>query len=134
VSEACRMMVVHPLDVYRLKRHVDRWGVEALNVRERRRPRMPNQIGPHIEQRIVAFALAHPGFGPRRISAELAREKWSGLRIGEHGVWRVLVRLGSTRRPGPVARHRDRYERIPSPPPPPDRACAAERPFDDAPR
>ena len=48
----------------RLKRQVDRWGLEALNVRERRRPRMPNQIGPHIEQRIVAFALAHPGFGP----------------------------------------------------------------------
>jgi hypothetical protein len=56
-------------------------GLEALNVRERRRPRMPNQIGPHIEQRIVAFALAHPGFGPRRISAELAREKWGGLQI-----------------------------------------------------
>ena len=75
---------------YRWKDKVDRWGLEALNVRERRRPRMPNQIGPHLEQRIVAFSLAHPGFGPRRISAELAREKWGGLRISEHGVWRVL--------------------------------------------
>ena len=36
---------------------------------------MSNEIGPHPEQRIVAFALAHPGLGPRRISAELAREK-----------------------------------------------------------
>ncbi len=94
VSEACRLMGVHRSTYYRLKRQVDRWGLEALNVRERRRPRMPNQIGPHLEQRIVAFALAHPGFGPRRISAELAREKWGGLRISEHGVWRVLVRLG----------------------------------------
>jgi hypothetical protein len=36
---------------------------------------MPNQIGPHLEQRIIAFALGHPGYGPRRISAELARAK-----------------------------------------------------------
>ena len=58
---------------YRLKHKTDRWGLEALRVRERRRPRMPNEIGPHLEQRIIAFSLAHPGFGPRRISAELAR-------------------------------------------------------------
>jgi hypothetical protein len=77
---------------------------------ERRRPRMPNQIRPHLEQRIVAFALAHPGFGPRRISVELAREKWGGLRISEHGVWRVLVRLGlntRAKRLALVASHRD---------------------------
>ncbi len=76
---------------YRWKRKVDRWGLDALQVRERRRPRMPNQIGPHLEQRIIAFALGHPGFGPRRISAELAREKWGGIRVSEHGIWRVLV-------------------------------------------
>jgi hypothetical protein len=40
-------------------------------VREPRRPRMPNQIGPHLEGRIIAFALRHPGFGARRIAAEL---------------------------------------------------------------
>jgi transposase InsO family protein len=82
---------------------------------------MPNEIGPHLEQRIVAFSLAHPGFGPRRISAELAREKWGGLRISEHGVWRVLCRVGLNtrgRRLALIARHRDPYERVPSPPPP----------------
>src|ERR1700749_3614809 len=65
VSQAGRLMGVHRSTYSRLKRQVDRWGLEALNVRERRRPRMPNEIGPHLEQRIVAFALAHPGFGPR---------------------------------------------------------------------
>ena len=90
VSAACRAMGVHRSSYYRLKRRVDRYGLEALKVRERRRPRMPNETGPHLEQRIVAFALAHPGLGPRRISAELAREKWGGIRISEHGVWRVL--------------------------------------------
>jgi hypothetical protein len=55
---------------------------------------MPNQIGPHPEGRIIAFALARPGCGPRRISAELAGEKSGGIRISEHGVWRVLCRVG----------------------------------------
>jgi transposase InsO family protein len=82
---------------------------------------MPNQIGPHLEQRIIAFALGHPGYGPRRISAELAREKWGGLRISEHGVWRVLVRVGlntRAKRLALIARHRDPYERRPALPPP----------------
>ncbi|HEY1457112.1 MAG TPA: DDE-type integrase/transposase/recombinase [Solirubrobacteraceae bacterium] len=121
VRPACRAMGVHHSTYYRWKHQVDRWGLDALRVRERRKPRMPNEIGPHLEQRIIAFSLAHPGFGPRRISAELAREKWGGLRVSEHGVWRVLVRVGlNTRgkRLALVARHRDPYERAPSPPPP----------------
>src|SRR3954454_4677703 len=121
VSAACRAMGVDRSTYYRLKKRVDRWGLEAFNVRERRRPRMPNQIGPHLEQRIIAFALGHPGYGPRRISAELAREKWGGVRISEHGVWRVLVRVGlntRAKRLALIARHRDPYERRPALPPP----------------
>jgi transposase InsO family protein len=121
VSAACRAMGVDRSTYYRLKKRVDRWGLEALNVRERRRPRMPNQIGPHLEGRIIAFALGHPGYGPRRISAELAREKWGGIRISEHGVWRVLRRVGlntRAKRLALIARHRDPYERQPDRPPP----------------
>jgi transposase InsO family protein len=121
VSAACRAMGVDRSTYYRLKRKVDRWGLEALRVRERRRPRMPNQIGPHLEQRVIAFALGHPGLGPRRISAELAREKWGGIRISEHGVWRVLCRVGlntRNKRLALIARHHDPYERQPQIPPP----------------
>ena len=99
-------------------------------MRERRRPRMPNQIGPHIEQRVLAFSLAHPGCGPRRISAELAREKWGGLRLSEHGVWRVLKRHGlstRTRRLALIAGYADAYERKP-PTPPPERHIEASEP------
>ncbi len=130
VSAACRAMGVDRSTYYRLKAKVDRWGLEALNVRERRRPRMPNQIGPHLEQRIIAFSLGHPGCGPRRISAELAREKWGGLRISEHGVWRVLCRVGlntRSKRLALIARHRDPYERQP-PIPPPERHIDASAP------
>jgi len=120
VRPACRQMGVHHSTYYRWRRNVDRWGLEALRVRERRRPRMPNQIGPHLEQRVIAFALAHPGFGARRISAELRRAKWGGIRISEHGVYRVLRRVGlntRSRRLALIARHRDPYERKPERPP-----------------
>jgi transposase InsO family protein len=130
VRPACRAMGVHHSTYYRWKRRVDRWGLEALRVRERRRPRMPNELGPHLEQRILAFSLAHPGFGPRRISAELARERWGGLRISANGIWRCLHRHGlntRSRRLGLVAGYAARYQRVP-PRPEPERHVEAERP------
>ena len=72
VSEACRAFGVHRSTYYLWKRRVERHGLEILRPRERRRPRMPNQLSPFVEERIVAFALGHPGFGPRRIASELA--------------------------------------------------------------
>jgi transposase InsO family protein len=120
VRPACRAMGVHHSTFYRWKAKVDRWGLEALRIRERRRPRMPNQLGPHLEGRIIAFSLGHPGLGPRRISAELARDKWGGIRISEHGVWRVLCRVGlntRSKRLALIARHADPYERKPDRPP-----------------
>jgi transposase InsO family protein len=130
VRAACRAMGVHHSTYYRWKSRFDRWGLEALRVRERRRPRMPNEIGPHLEQRVLAFSLAHPGCGPRRISAELARQKWGGLRISEHGVWRVLRRHGlstRTRRLALIAGYADAYERKP-PTAPPERHIEASEP------
>jgi len=130
VRQACRAMGVHHSTYYSWKSRVDRWGLEALRVRERRRPRMPNQIGPHIEQRVLAFSLAHPGCGPRRISAELVREKWGGICISEHGVWRVLKRHGlstRSRRLALIAGYADAYERKP-PCPPPERHVEASAP------
>jgi len=115
-SEACRQMGVARSTYYVWKRRLERYGLDGLRVRERRRPRMPNQIGPHLEFRVLAFALGHPGFGPRRISAELARPKWGGIRISEHGVWRVLRRFNlntRSKRLALIARHADPYERRP---------------------
>jgi transposase InsO family protein len=129
VRPACRAMGVHHSTYYRWKRQVDRWGLEALNVRERRRPRMPNQIGPHLEQKVIAFALAYPGLGPRRISAELAREKWGGVRISEHGVWRVLCRFNlntRAKRLALIARHADPFEERPRVAPPQRHIDASE--------
>src|SRR4051794_21719137 len=77
---------------------VERSGLEMLRPRERRPPRMPNQLSPVVETRVLAFSIAHPGLGPRRISASLAQERWGGLLVSPNGVWRVLRRHGLSRR------------------------------------
>ena len=122
VSEACRTFGVHRSTFYRWKRLVDRHGLEMLRPRERRKPKMPNQLPAMVEERIVAFAIAHPGLGPRRIASELRRKKWGGIVVSGNGVWRVLCRHGlNTRqkRLSLVAGYRAPYEppRQPEPEP-----------------
>jgi transposase InsO family protein len=98
VSEACRQFGLHRSTYYRWHQKVQQWGLDALHPRERRKPRMPNQTPPWIEQRVVAFALGYPGFGPRRIAAELARPQWGGVVLSANGVWLILRRHGLSRR------------------------------------
>jgi hypothetical protein len=126
VRAACRAMGIHPSTFYRWRSQVLRFGPEILMPRERRRPKMANQTSPFIGQRVVAFALGHPGFGPMRISAELRRTKWGGIVLSPNGVHRVLRRHGLNtrakrlglvagyaappepeRRPAPPQRHLD---------------------------
>ena len=75
VTRACRVFGAHRSTFYAWKRKVDRHGLEMLRPRERRSPRMPNQLSAMVEQRIIAYSLGHPGHGPDRISAELRRTK-----------------------------------------------------------
>ena len=122
VSEACRTFGVRRSTSYRWKRQVDRHGLEILRPRERRRPKMPNQLAAMAEERIVAYAIAHPGQGPRRISWELRRRQWGGIVVSANGVWRCLRRHGlhtRAKRLALIAGYRAPYEppRHPAPEP-----------------
>ncbi len=94
VSAACRTFGVHRSTYYAWKRQVDRHGLEMLRPRERRPPKMPNQLPAMIEERVLSFSIAHPGLGPKRVSSELAREKWGAIMVSPNGVWKVLCRHG----------------------------------------
>lgn len=80
VGAACRAMGVHRSTYYRWKRRVN--------------GSVPSEGRPHMERLVIAFALGHPTSGPKRISVELGREKWGGLRVSPSGVWRVLRSYG----------------------------------------
>jgi transposase len=113
VSAACRTFGVRRLTYYAWKRQVDRHGLEMLRPRERRRPQMPNALAKMIEQRIVSFLIAHPGLGPKRVSSELAREKWGAILVSPNGVWKVLCRQGlntRAKRLGLIAGYAAPYE------------------------
>jgi transposase InsO family protein len=129
VSAACRTFGIHRSTYYAWKRKIEREGLEALRPRERRRPRMPNQLSPLVEERIVAFALGHPGLGPRRISAELRRALWGGLEVSANGIWLCLRRHGlntRSKRLSLVAGYAAPYE--PPRDPLPERHVEAEHP------
>ena len=122
VSNACRIFGVHRSTYYRWKGMVERSGLEMLRPRERRRPQMPNQLSPMIEQRIVAFCLGQPGLGPRRVASRLARPEWGGLQVSPNGVYKTLCRHGlntRARRLALVAGYRAPFEppREPAPEP-----------------
>ena len=114
---------------YRWKVLIVRQGLEMLRPRERRRPQMPNALPRMIEERILSFAIAHPGFGPRRVASELARPKWGAIVVSPNGVWKVLRRHGlntRSKRLGLIAGYRAPYE--PPREPAPERHIDLDRP------
>ena len=116
VRAACRIMGVHPSTYYRWRKPVQRWGLDALRPRERRPPQSPRRTPPWLERQILALALAHPGWGPDRLAAELRRPRWGGHRRSPHGIWNVLRRAGlntRAKRLGLIAG----YQAPPAPPP-----------------
>lgn len=113
IAEACRRFGVHRSTYYAWKRSVDRHGLEVLRPRERRRPKMPNQLPKMVEERILSFSIAHPGLGPKRIAGELRRHKWGAIVVSPNGVWKVLCRHGlntRAKRLGLVAGYAAAYE------------------------
>ena len=129
VTAACRTFGVHRSTYYAWKRQVERHGLEMLRPRERRRPKMPNQLPKMVEERIVSFAIAHPGLGPKRVASELRREKWSGIVVSPNGVWKVLRRHGlntRAKRFALIAGYAAPYE--PPRDPGPERHIDVERP------
>jgi transposase len=64
VSDACRVFGIHRSTFFVWKRRVERQGLQILRPRERRRPRMSQELSPFLEEDIVAFALGHPWLRP----------------------------------------------------------------------
>ena len=76
---ACRQVGIHHSTFYRWRAKASR--VEAV-VTPRRRWR-----DIEVDARVIAVALAHPGFGPQRLSFELARIL--NVELSASTIWRI---------------------------------------------
>jgi transposase InsO family protein len=73
VAEVCRRHGISRASFYRYRRRYLDEGVDGLEARSRRPRSSPGQIDAGLEVEIVMMRRRHPGWGARRIHAELAR-------------------------------------------------------------
>jgi transposase InsO family protein len=85
-------------------------GLEGLADRSHRPRSCPHQMPASVEVALTELRLAHPSWGPRRLSFELGRRGWP---VSESAAYRALARLNlidpAARRPR--ARRWKRWER-----------------------
>jgi hypothetical protein len=79
VRAACRAMGIHPSTYYRWKRQLTAMVRRSCGAGAK--GAAANATSPLVEQRVVAFALGHPGFGPARAFARYLIPKQTGLRL-----------------------------------------------------
>src|SRR6266545_4611637 len=91
-SQVCRELGISRSLFYRWKKRFDQYGPEGLHPRRRgcRRGRPP-KVEAHEEQAVLGMAVSWPTWGPRRLSAQLAR---SSVRVAPSTVHRLLRRVG----------------------------------------
>ena len=113
VSEACRVMGVHgrPATARRCRLIVRAWRCFGRGSAGGRRCQPSSRSS--SSRRSFAFALGHPGLGPRRIASRLARPEWGGLVVSPNGVYKTLCRHGintRAKRLALIAGHRAQVE------------------------
>jgi len=100
ISEACRVFDISRTTFYEWQAKAERYGLDALWPRQRRRPTQPNAMAPWEVHRILAEAIAHPTKGARRLLDDLAEH---GVHRSASGVQKVLRRHGLATRAQRVA-------------------------------
>ena len=79
--------------VHRWLRRYQQGGLDALADRSHRPRGCPHQLAATVEARVCELRRAHPGWGPRRLGHELARQQVAPL-PSRATIYRVLVRSG----------------------------------------
>jgi transposase InsO family protein len=104
VTDVARRYGVARQTVHAWLRRYAAGGLAGLVDQSSRPASCPHQMAAQVEARIVELRRAHPGWGPRTIAHQLAREGWAPL-PGRSSIYRCLVRHGLI---SPQARKRRR--------------------------
>ena len=101
VTDVARRYVVVRQTVHEWLRRYARHGLAGLIDRSSRPASCPHQMPPQVEARIVELRRAYPGWGPRTIGHQLARDGVSRCRGGRGSTGACPPRRG--RPTGPQA-------------------------------
>lgn len=89
VSRACEVMGYSRDSFYRFKHLYENGGDEALQEITRKKPNTKNRVPEHVEQAIIAQAIANPALGQARAANELQQQ---GVLVSSSGVRSVWLR------------------------------------------
>lgn len=101
VSFTCRTFGIFRKAFYEWRNAAERYGLEALMPKARRRPQLPNATRTHVLHDLLAIAVAEPTLGCRRLADRLADR---GYVVSKTTVQKLLVSHGLGRRHQRVAR------------------------------
>lgn len=101
VAETCRTFGISRKTFYEWRGVAERYGLEALMPKARRRPQLPNATPTHVLHELLAVAVAEPTLGCRQLADRLADR---GYVVSKTTVQKLLVNHGLGRRHQRVAR------------------------------
>ena len=101
VAETCRIFGISRKTFYVWRNVAERYGLEALMPKARRRPQLPNATPTHVVHELLAMAVAEPTIGCRQLADRLAER---GYVVSKTTVQKLLVNHGLGRRHQRVAR------------------------------
>ncbi len=88
VAEACRRFGVSRTRYYEWKSRAERYGLEALMPKDRRRPQVPGATPTHVLEELLSLAVTTPTLGARQLADALFER---GFVLGKSSVQRHLV-------------------------------------------
>ncbi len=95
ITRTCELFGISRTTFYNWQRAYQKRGIIGLEIKEPRKPQMPNKVSKDIEQKILAYVAKYPIDGPKRIYYELRAEE---IHIGETGIYNVLRRHNLTKK------------------------------------
>jgi transposase InsO family protein len=101
VAATCRTFGISRKTFYEWRGVAERYGLEALMPKARRRPQLPNATPTHVVYDLLAIAVAEPTLGCRQLADRLADR---GYVVSKTTVQKLLVDHGVGRRHQRVAR------------------------------
>jgi transposase InsO family protein len=84
--------------LYQLRDRYHRYGEVGLFPKPRPAGTHPASVSPAVRDQIVAYAVEHPGEGPRSIAWQLAKPRFGGWTVAHSTVYNVLKTAGLNRR------------------------------------